>query len=605
MNGPIPAELGRLTNLQRLSLRNNKLSGPIPAELGRLTEVWRLSLNDNELTGPIPPELGGMAALRVLLLYNNTGMSGQLPAGLTRLGQLEQLMAGGTGLCAPSDPGILNWLDGVPRQRLEPCGIGAAPPAYLTQAVQSRRYPVPLVAGEEALLRVFVTASDAGGARVPPVRARFYVDGRERHVVDIPAGSTPIPSEVDEGSFKASANARVPADVVQPGLEWVVEIDPDGMLGPGLGLTRRIPESGRWPVDVREMPVFNLTVIPFVQSSEPDTSIVELVEAMAADPEGHELLWDTRTLLPIRDLDVTAHESVMVSTNNAFGLLAETEMIRAMEGAGGHYMGTIAGPVSGGAAGVANLGGKDSFVTPDSSVIAHELGHNFGLDHAPCGVLADATYPHDDGSIGAWGYDFREGGRIVSPETPDLMSYCRPRWIGDYHFSNALRFRLRTAAPEGAPQNRRSGAIPSAVGRPGRRRRSVPGTGVRGGGSGQAAGVGGRPPDRRTCRRWHGAVLAGVRDAGGSRRRRRIVLRLHASHRAGLGRGFGRRHALRARRRGHDGRGHEPPGDHSAQSADRAGSRRPARRAGRHRASGRYGTGVGAGAGCEAGACRG
>ena len=75
------------------------------------------------------------------------------------------------------------------------------------------------------------------------------------------------------------------------------------------------------------MPVFNLTVIPFVQSSEnPDTSIVELVEAMAADPEGHELLWDTRTLLPIRDLDVTAHESVMVSTPTmAFGLLAETE----------------------------------------------------------------------------------------------------------------------------------------------------------------------------------------------------------------------------------------------------------------------------------------
>ncbi len=452
LTGPIPPELGRLTNLQRLSLRNNKLTGPIPPELGRLTMVWRLSLNDNELTGPIPPELGGMANLRVLLLTNNTGMSGPLRPELTRLGQLEQLMAAGTGLCAPPDSSIQNWLDGVPRQRLERCGIGNAPPAYLTQAVQSRRYPVPLVAGEEALLRVFVTAPDAGGARIPPVRARFYVDGQRRHVVDIPGGSTPIRAEVDEGSLEASANARVPADVVQPGLEWVIEIDPDGTLGPGLGLTRRIPESGRWPVDVRAIPVFDLTVIPFIWTSEPEPSIVELVEAMAADPEGHELFQDTRTLLPIADLEVTAHESVMVSTNNAFSLLAETEMIRAMEGAGGHYMGTITGPVSGAAAGVANLGGKDSFVTPDSSVIAHELGHNFGLDHASCGVLADATYPHDDGSIGAWGYDFREGGRLVPPSTPDLMSYCRPRWIGDYHFSNALRYRLHTAAPEGAPQ---------------------------------------------------------------------------------------------------------------------------------------------------------
>ena len=449
LTGPIPPELGHLNKLQRLSLRNNKLSGPIPPELGRLAQVRRLSLNDNELTGPIPPELGGMASLGVLLLYNNTGMSGPLPAGLTRLDRLEQLMAGGTGLCAPSDPVIQNWLDGVPRQRIERCGYEDAPPAYLTQAVQSRRYPVPLVAGEEALLRVFVTAADAGGARIPPVRARFYIDGQQRHVVDIPGGPTPIRAEVEEGSLEASSNALVPADVIQPGLEMLVEIDPDGILGPGLGLTRRIPESGRLPVDVRAMPVFDLTVIPFVQSSEPDSSIVELVEAMAADPERHELLQDTRTLLPIADLDVTAHESVMVDTNDPHRLFAQTEMIRTMEGGGGYYMGTIAGSVSGTAAGVAQIADTATFATPDSWVIAHELGHNFGLNHANCGILHDATYPHDQGAIGAWGYDFREGGRLIPPSTPDLMSYCRPNWVGDYHFSGALRYRLDTEGGAG------------------------------------------------------------------------------------------------------------------------------------------------------------
>ena len=309
---------------------------------------------------------------------------------------------------------------------------------------------MPLVAGEEALLRVFVTAPTAGGARIPPVRARFYVDGQERHVVDIPGSPALVPAGGQERSLVTSANALVPADVVQPGLEWVVEIDPGRTLGPAVA--RRIPESGRWAVDVRAMPVFDLTVIPFLWSPDPDSAVVELVEDMAADPDGHEMLWETRTLLPIGDLEVTAHEPVRVSTHNVFQLLSETAMIRTMEGGTGHYMGMITGRHSG-ASGVANLGGRSSFATDSEGTIAHELGHNLSLGHAPPGPAdPDPAYPYPDGSIGAWGYDFRDGGRLVSAATCDLMGYCSPSWISDYHFSNALRYRLHTAAPEGAPQ---------------------------------------------------------------------------------------------------------------------------------------------------------
>ena len=53
----------------------------------------------------------------------------------------------------------------------------------------------------------------------------------------------------------------------------------------------------------------------------------------------------------------------------------------------------------------------------------------------------DPLYPDRTGRIGSWGYD-REGNRLISPYTPDLMSYCRGGWIGDYHFSNSLRHRL-------------------------------------------------------------------------------------------------------------------------------------------------------------------
>ena len=44
--------------------------------------------------------------------------------------------------------------------------------------------------------------------------------------------------------------------------------------------------------------------------------------------------------------------------------------------------------------------------------------------------------------IGAWGYDFREGS-LVPPSTLDLMGCGPPNWTSDYHFNNALRFRLR------------------------------------------------------------------------------------------------------------------------------------------------------------------
>ena len=450
LTGPIPPELGQLSQLQRLDLFGNQLTGAIPPELGQLSRLESLALDNNDLTGSVPPELSRMRSLKALGLAHNSGLSGTLPSGLTSLRQLEWLLAGGTELCAPSAADFQNWLAGIWKRRIVSCVRDALPMAYLTQAVQSREFPVPLVAGEKALLRVFPTVSSNRGERVPPVRARFYVRDRERHVLDIPGQSTLLPTEVDEGSLSISANAEVPGRIVQPGLEMVIEIDPDGTLGSKTGLPKRIPESGRLAVEVREMPVFDLTVIPFLWTPEPDSTIVDMAKGMAADPEGHELLWGTRTLLPIGDLEVTAHEPVMSSSNNAYVLLSETEAIHAMEGASGHYMGMMSAP--GGAGGVATQPGKISFSSPLSEIIGHELGHNLNLAHAPCGDAEglDPAFPETNGSIGAWGYDFRGAGQPVPPARPDLMSYCHTnKWISDYHFTNAIRYRLHTAASGG------------------------------------------------------------------------------------------------------------------------------------------------------------
>ena len=58
--GAIPAELGNLPALERLSLSRNQFTGPIPAELGKLSTLESLSLFQNSLSGAIPPELGNL-----------------------------------------------------------------------------------------------------------------------------------------------------------------------------------------------------------------------------------------------------------------------------------------------------------------------------------------------------------------------------------------------------------------------------------------------------------------------------------------------------------------------------------------------------------------
>jgi hypothetical protein len=70
---------------------------------------------------------------------------------------------------------------------------------------------------------------------------------------------------------------------------------------------------------------------------------------------------------------------------------------------------------------------------------AHELGHNFGRRHAPCGNPAgpDPDYPYPHGSIGKVGLDVLEG-RLWTPAEPDwtadFMSYCWPVWASDYTY---------------------------------------------------------------------------------------------------------------------------------------------------------------------------
>ena len=450
LSGAIPRELGKLGSLERLEANNNRLSGPVPAELGDLGNLQVMRLHKNNLDGTIPSAFGSLGSLTALVLTGNTEMSGVLSDDLTSL-EVDTLLAGGTGLCLPREPAFEDWVTTIRHRRIGFCE-GAM--AYLTQAVQSRTHPVPLLADERALLRVFVTATKKTSEGIPLVRARFFLDETEDTVVDIPGKSTPIPTEVDEGDLAKSANAEIPSGVVQPGLEMVIEIDPDDELDEDLLVTKRIPEEGRMALDVREMPTLELTVVPFLWTQDPDSAVLDATADMEEDPEEHELLSHTRTLLPVVDLEVEAHEAVESSSNHSVNLVSQTQAMRSIEGGTGHWMGTMTGRGSG-PSGVAPVPGWTLFSILRSNIIAHELAHNMNLGHAPCGGAGgpDPHYPRGDGSIGAWGYDFGSES-LVPTWHRDLLSYCVPRWISDYHFTKMVGHRLSQPQARRLPTTR-------------------------------------------------------------------------------------------------------------------------------------------------------
>ena len=447
LGGSLPAEIGRMRELRSLILHGNRFEGKLPSEIGQLSLLRELDFRRNMLSGSVPPEYAGMTSLRLLRGSGNPEMAGVLPSGLTGLDSLGLLMLSDTHLCAPNDAEFGQWLEGLRHHYVAHCREQAGTPFYMIQAIQSFDHPVPLVAGDPALLRVFVTSDRAGSTQIPPVRATFFHEGVAVHTVDVPAGPSVVPQKVDEGLLDGSANADVPGWVVQPGVEVVIEIDPDGTTDRSLGLKERIPGSGRVELDVQSVPNLALTVVPFLWESDPDYSVVERAEALGAQ---HGLMGATRTLLPVGSLELKTHERVWTSVDptfsNVYSVLSQTRAIQVAEGSNRYYMGILR---DGG--GAAYVSGLASVAGLRGNTIAHELGHNMSLLHAPCGGprAVDPGYPHEYGTIGVWGYDPRLG-KEMPPTAYDLMSYCAD-WISDYSFKRALRHRSRGLGATPAP----------------------------------------------------------------------------------------------------------------------------------------------------------
>ncbi|KAI8540156.1 hypothetical protein RHMOL_Rhmol09G0240300 [Rhododendron molle] len=107
LTGEIPVNISRCSNLVVFEISSNKLAGKIPPELGSLTKLERLHIGKNSLTGGLPSTIGNLSSLTTLYASENN-FTGNIPHTLGRLNKLEQLVIGMNKLVGTIPSSIFN-----------------------------------------------------------------------------------------------------------------------------------------------------------------------------------------------------------------------------------------------------------------------------------------------------------------------------------------------------------------------------------------------------------------------------------------------------------------------------------------------------------------
>lgn len=382
-----------------------------------------------------------------------TQLSATVPVGATT--GAVNLSANGTGVAA----GIFTVGASGTTQDLTIDGL------YLVQSVQDYAGTLPLVANRDAYLRVFVKANQAS-VTPPAVRVTITNGGLSwTQTITAPGGLAATPTTISEGSWGASWNLLVPAAQVQLGATLLAQVNPTGTVAEVDGSNNFFPTSGvAGALDVRTIKAFNLTLVSVVQQSL--TGNVDSGRTLSS--------WADRLqrMFPIGSVSVQKHSSTLSTTANLntgaspsassagwSQLLGELETKRAAEASTRYYFGAVNVSYAGGIAGLGYVGapsaigwdktgGQDGYNYPE--VLAHEIGHNFGRQHAPCGVTdADTNWPtdpaHAAAAIGVYGYDVANSA-LKLPTAKDIMSYCDGNlWVSDYTYKGVLAFRAASS----------------------------------------------------------------------------------------------------------------------------------------------------------------
>lgn len=296
-----------------------------------------------------------------------------------------------------------------------------------------------LVPGKSALLNVLI--SGAQGTASPPVQLTASAGNTSLGTVQL-SGPATLSATPQASDLAQAFSTKLPASWVRDGVTLVVDVDPQKISTNGASYTAR-------PV-VGSATTFNLVLVPLsisegnLEAVMPDLATVRTLLGKIFPVSESSIKVSQRA--PYRLTSVTKVET----SDEWSSALSELDTLRDTEGQLKHYYGLVPNAnFNGGTSGLGYVPFKAAGGDSRSSIgldarqsfhlrtMSHELGHNLGRDHAPCGVTGttDPDFPYAGGAMGPTVvYDNVTALIAVMSRATDLMGYCDGAWFSDYNY---------------------------------------------------------------------------------------------------------------------------------------------------------------------------
>jgi hypothetical protein len=286
---------------------------------------------------------------------------------------------------------------------------------------------LPLVSGKRTLLRVVALANEPALSAAVAVEARqgATVLGTQRLT-----GPGQVPQQESPADLSRSYSLALPPAWVVPGVSLRVRLDVEDVV---LEVDETNNEATVSPVvtPARELHLSSVPVVNGGNTGQPQDAEATVTA-----------VWPVTSVeTKVRAPFTWTQEVLPTDASSWAALLGGLAQAKGSDGSDRNYYGWLRAGFGGGVAGIGYLGQSVATGRDDNlQVMAHELGHNFGRNHAPCGGAAgaDPGYPYAGAKIGTWGWS---GNQLLSPnQFVDLMSYCNPAWVSDYSYEAVQDF---------------------------------------------------------------------------------------------------------------------------------------------------------------------
>ncbi len=318
------------------------------------------------------------------------------------------------------------------------------------QVTQNAANSVPLVSGKTTVLRIFTHTTQS--APVNGLSVSILATRNGAPLPNSPLVVRPVsaPTSIIETNLSNSINVTLPEAWLSGSIRLEITIDS----------TNVYPESDEGnntrslALTFTNVPPLNIKVIPVIYT-HPDDKITYTPSTTAFLSPGILRMYPVAAVNVVERTGVAFNQNLS-NTSSWYNLLDIITNLKVSDGAPANeiYYGLI--PIedqlghrwfNGGVAGLGWVGQRTAIGLTDSptwvlhgdEIAAHEIGHNLGREHAPCGVQKyDQRYPYSDGSIGNIGVQVSPL-TLYSPSSyTDLMGYCHAKWVSDYTYQGLM-----------------------------------------------------------------------------------------------------------------------------------------------------------------------